>query len=57
MAERLEPLIDAIADRAGFVAGLDEIDHALLERAREERRRERAQRSESESGHEVRTPE
>lgn len=48
MAARLEPLVDAVTDRAGFVDALDEIDHALLERARE--------RNAGGSGHEVRTP-
>jgi DNA-binding MarR family transcriptional regulator len=34
MAERLEPLVDAISDRAGFVAALDEVDQVMLERVR-----------------------
>ena len=46
MAERLEPLVHAMSDRAGFVDGLDQLDLAMLERARER----------SASGHEVRTP-
>jgi DNA-binding MarR family transcriptional regulator len=35
MAKRLEPLVDAITDRDAFVDGLDQLDQALLERARE----------------------
>ncbi len=34
MAARLEPIVDAISDRAGFVDCLEQIDLALLERAR-----------------------
>ncbi len=33
MAERLEPLVGTITDRAGFLDGLDQLDRALLERA------------------------
>jgi len=34
MAARLEPIVDAISDRAGFVDCLEQIDLALVERAR-----------------------
>ena len=34
MADCLEPLVDAITDRAAFVDALDEIDRVMLERAR-----------------------
>jgi DNA-binding MarR family transcriptional regulator len=34
MAARLEPIVDAISDRAGFVDCLEQIDRTMLERAR-----------------------
>jgi DNA-binding MarR family transcriptional regulator len=35
MAERLEPLVDGLSDRAGFIASLDEIAATLKARFRE----------------------